>query len=137
MLENEKNGHKERLAVIRERLIDRRPALRGVKEILSDDELSDDPEEEVAYQETYGDKVGAAFNKKIFDHMGHDVLLSEGKLAKINKERLRYDIRIWCEQFEKENGRKPEDSDTGPIAAEVKEWNEHSQKYVEMKQSCY
>jgi hypothetical protein len=49
MLENEKNGHKERLALIRERLIERRPGLRGVKEILSDDELSDDPEEEVAY----------------------------------------------------------------------------------------
>ena len=97
MLENEKNGHKERLAIIRERLIERRPALRGVKEILSDDELSDDPEEEVPYKETFGDKIGQAMNKKIFDHMGHDVLLSEGKLAKINKERLRDEIRIWCE----------------------------------------
>jgi hypothetical protein len=61
MLENEKEGHKERLAVIRERLINRRPGLRGVKEILSDDELSDDPEEEVAYKDTYNDKVGEAF----------------------------------------------------------------------------
>lgn len=137
MLENEKKGHMERLAIIRERLIERRPALRGVKEILSDDELSDDPEEEVPYQETYGDKVGNAMNKKVLSHMEHDVLLSEGKLAKINKERLREEIRIWCEQFEKDNGRKPEDADVGPIAGEVEEWNENSAKYVEMKYSCY
>jgi hypothetical protein len=70
------------------------------------------------------DKMGNKLQKRVLDSMGHEVLVSEGKVARFRKEALRDEIRAWCENFEKEEGRKPEDGeDVEPIQELITEWN--------------
>lgn len=105
-----KKEHEERIERIRQQVQNRK-----LKDVLSDEEVSDD--EPFPVQKAPGFQVD----------------MDEYQLAKAQKRAAKVEIQKWVREFKQKNGRAPNDSDTAPIAMELADYNHANEKYLEMK----
>ena len=114
-MKKQQEEHKERIMRIKDKL-----KARKIRAILTDESDFDDEEsEEEAMQ----------FDKP----PQYEVNLAEYNFQKAERKKHKLVISKWVQQFKKEEGRFPTDTDTSPIAMELADYNHANEKYLDIK----